>query len=262
MEHAASPTRRCRRWPTAGGTVYAGKTIIHLKTRRWTSPTTPTGSAVTTRPTSPWPGNGVLYVKNNGACNGEIPTDADYDEADSCGNVYVSGTYSKLAHDRRRQRRDHPPDDRREAHRELQRRQHHAQTTARDAMLGLIANNFVRVGHKVIREHGDCTATTTPPTSRRSRNVRIDAAIMSLLHSFIVDNYDCGKLRHADRQRRDRAEVPRPGRHRSRRHDLDRLPEGLLVRRPPALPLAAVLPEPARRRRGKSSELPGAGPAR
>ena len=25
-------------------------------------------------------------------------------------------------------------------------------------------------------------------------NVRIDAAIMSLLHSFIVDNYDCGEL--------------------------------------------------------------------
>ena len=40
-------------------------------------------------------GNGVLYVKNNGACNGEIPTDANYDEPQRCGNVYVSGTYSK-----------------------------------------------------------------------------------------------------------------------------------------------------------------------
>ncbi len=28
-------------------------------------------------------------------CNGEIPTDADYDEPVACGNVYVSGTYSK-----------------------------------------------------------------------------------------------------------------------------------------------------------------------
>ena len=100
----------------SGGTVYAGKTIIRLRNnvmdvttrdrhrghrprrrvagqrRRSTSPTT-------------------------ASCNGEIPTDADYDEPNGCGNVYVSGNYSSVAHDRGRQRRDHPPDGRRHAHR-------------------------------------------------------------------------------------------------------------------------------------------------
>ena len=60
-------------------------------------------------------------------------------------------------------------------------------------MLGLIANNFVRVGHKVNRERRDCTATSTRPNEPTVGNIRIDAAIMSLLHSFIVDNYDCGR---------------------------------------------------------------------
>ena len=52
-------------------------------------------TASTTTTNVAWPDNGVLYVKNNGACTGEIPTDADYDESVGCGNVYVSGTYAK-----------------------------------------------------------------------------------------------------------------------------------------------------------------------
>jgi hypothetical protein len=45
------------------------------------------------------------------------------------------------------------------------------------ATLGLVANYYVRVYH-------DCT-TGNP-------NVTIDAAILTLAHSFFVDNYDCG----------------------------------------------------------------------
>ena len=36
-----------------------------------------------------------------------------------------------------------------------------------------------------MRVYHPCSGTTMP-------NVRIDAAILSLLHSFTVDNYDCG----------------------------------------------------------------------
>ena len=51
-------------------------------------------------------------------------------------------------------------------------------------MLGLIATNFVRVYHDV---DGSCN-NVSPVMS----TVRIDAAILSLNHSFTVDNHDCG----------------------------------------------------------------------
>ena len=115
-------------------------------------------------------------------CEPEIPTAADYNEPSSCGNVYVSGTYSKpltiaAANDmivrptsaaRRRpdanltsghQRRDARPD-----------RQQLRPRRAPGRSLGL-----------------------RRPTSRPVlTNVTIEAAILSLQHSFIVDNYECG----------------------------------------------------------------------
>lgn len=75
------------------------------------------------------------------------------------------------------------------------------QSGAYHATLGLIANNFVRVAHRV---SSDCASNLAPVLS----NVKIEAAILSLQHSFIVDNYACGtalaKLTVAD------ARSPRP----------------------------------------------------
>ncbi len=51
-------------------------------------------------------------------------------------------------------------------------------------MLGLIANNFVRIYHPCVFR--------APMASARSENLSIDAAILAINHSFIVDNYDCG----------------------------------------------------------------------
>ncbi len=50
-------------------------------------------------------------------------------------------------------------------------------------MLGLIANNFVRVYHP-------CSNGTNGSGSLS--NPTIDAAILTINHSFIVDNYNCG----------------------------------------------------------------------
>ena len=47
--------------------------------------------------------------------------------------------------------------------------------------MGLVANNFVRVYHP-------CNNEVSP----LMKDVRIDAAILSLAHSFTADNYDCG----------------------------------------------------------------------
>jgi len=62
-----------------------------------------------------------------------------------------------------------------------------------DRMLGLIANNFVRVYHPVspdpnnASDHTDCINSSSTPT-----NVSIDAAMLALNHSFTVDSYFCG----------------------------------------------------------------------
>jgi hypothetical protein len=176
-----------------GGTVYTGKTIIHLRgsVMDVTTHNMSTGAATTTQNVA-WPGNGVLYVKSGGACTGEIPTDADYDESVACGNVYISGTYAK-------------PLTVAAANDVIIRPTAGATLLAKtkdsdirlapnsDATLGLIANNFVRVGHKVTRSSGSCVGNYNSTNEPTVIDVQIDAAIMSLLHSFIVDNYNCGR---------------------------------------------------------------------
>jgi len=70
-----------------------------------------------------------------------------------------------------------------------------------NAMLGLIANNFVRVYHPLTgtREKGfrkcgssenDTVSTATIP--KDNEEPYIYAAILALKHAFIVDNFDCG----------------------------------------------------------------------
>jgi hypothetical protein len=56
-----------------------------------------------------------------------------------------------------------------------------------DAVLGLIANNFVRVRHAVTRSGNNCSNAADV-----LQTVRIGAAMLTLAHSFIVDNYNCG----------------------------------------------------------------------
>ncbi len=60
--------------------------------------------------------------------------------------------------------------------------------------------------------------TAASNTAPVQSNVTIDAAILALQHSFIVDNYQCGNaMAKLTVTRRDRAEVPRSGRHRLQR---------------------------------------------
>jgi hypothetical protein len=71
-----------------------------------------------------------------------------------------------------------------------------------DVLAGLIANNFVRVYHPVTSHgtsYGSCdgsnittTGDSRAPYGVAMSSVRIDAAILSLQHSFTVDSYDCG----------------------------------------------------------------------
>jgi hypothetical protein len=114
------------------------------------------------------PPNGILWVGDGGCTVPDAPPpNAKYNESSGCATVYVHGTYSRditIAS---------------------------AQDIVVDGDLtrngnfvaGLIANNFVRVQHKVI-------GCVNAPGVGGDRT--IDAAIMSVGHSFFADNYDCG----------------------------------------------------------------------
>ncbi len=178
-----------------GGTSYSGKTVVRLKINGLMDVTNYSATGVATTTTNvPWPANGVLYIKNNGACTGEYPVDATYTESSTCGNVYVSGTYDRpltiaAANDVIIRPTLGGKLSNSSADEDLLR------ADSSDATLGLIANNFVRVAHMVSRQSDrTCIGNYSSATNPQVTNVEVDAAILSLQHSFITDNYDCGKL--------------------------------------------------------------------
>jgi hypothetical protein len=178
-----------------GGLLYKGKTVVRLKSGGTMDITNyATGSPVTTTNVA-WPANGVLFVMNNGACgNADFPTSADYGEDAGCGNVYVSGTYSKsmtiaAANDVIVRPTLGGKLSTGSADSDI------SMAAGSDALLGLIANNFVRIAHPVAYDsNGNCTGNASTFSDPVVLNVSVEAAILSLQHSFIVDNYNCGKL--------------------------------------------------------------------
>ncbi len=167
----------------AGGYVFSGRTTVRLNGAANTMTVT-TGSPATTTTTA-MPGNGVIYVKNAGACSSAPPPVADYNEPNACGNLYISGSYAtSLTFGAENDIVVKPPAN--SSNGDVRR--------IGDAVLGLIANNFVRVYHRVNRQSdGSCIGNyNNPPSAPLMTDVTIEAAILSLRHSFMVDNYNCG----------------------------------------------------------------------
>ena len=115
------------------------------------------------------------------------PFTATYPTSSPCGNAYVRGTYSgslTIA-----------------AENDIIVRGDICRvscgTPSGTGMLGLIANNFVRVFHAFPSEAKDpnqafnyvCNGNAG---EERLPDINIDAAILAINHSFIVDHYDCG----------------------------------------------------------------------
>ncbi|MEA2439213.1 MAG: hypothetical protein QOH76_637 [Thermoleophilaceae bacterium] len=129
------------------------------------------------------PANGVIYVKNGASCGASYNGTGtqSYDEPTACGNVYVKGNYSSsltIGADR-----DIIVTD--------------SLTRNGNVLLGLIANFFVRVYHPVT---GTCPGAVNAASgpygpAPPALGITIDAAILSLQHSFITDNYKCGTSR-------------------------------------------------------------------
>jgi hypothetical protein len=123
------------------------------------------------------PPKGVVYVENDatgdqGGCTTAYDRSNEYNsQQEDCGDIWIRGTYNHdltIAADNDIVVNGH-----------LDRQEE-------GLLLGLIANNFVRVYHPVT---DDCDDNRTGTI----QNLRIQAAILALNHSFIVDNWNCGE---------------------------------------------------------------------
>lgn len=157
--------------------IFRGRTTIVLASNQMTvtnanlSPTTQTMA---------FPSNGVVYVDHDPATGCAVPAYqplAPYNDPVGCAVAYVRGTYSSdltIA-----------------SAKDIVVNGNIARSG--DKMLGLIADNFVRVYHPTLpdpsnpTDRTDCVDDPSTP-----RNISIEAAILALNHSFTVDGYFCG----------------------------------------------------------------------
>jgi hypothetical protein len=169
-----------------GALVYTGQTKIVFNGTNMT--VTNNGSTSTV----PIPASGIIYIKNGACSSAYNPYTATYPTTSTCGNALVSGTYSgqlTVAAENDVIIEDDVL----------------KSTSNTTSMLGLIANNFVRVKHPICAstDLGCTNGTKSAETAKgvcnngvngtgSNANLRIDAAILAISHSFIVDHYDCG----------------------------------------------------------------------
>jgi hypothetical protein len=116
------------------------------------------------------PSSGVVYVQNGAGCTSNYsPFNVTYPSSSGCGNavVHSSGNYTSqltIAAEN-----DVIIDGN--------------ITRSGNGLVGLIANNFVRIKHPCDDDDNQSGSLSNP---------RIDAALLAIDHSFIVDNYNCG----------------------------------------------------------------------
>ncbi len=123
------------------------------------------------------PPNGVIYVAD-GTCGATYDPLSPSTPASNpgCGNAFIKGTYSKdltIA-----------------AESDVVIRG--SVTKTNDSVLGLIANQFVRVNHPVSSGGTPTSCSNKTADPFYFTDVQIDAAILALNHSFTVDSYFCG----------------------------------------------------------------------
>jgi hypothetical protein len=149
-------------------------------------------------PSVPIPADGVVYVKNGSCTSSYSPFTVTYPATSGCGNALVKtapgSSYTgqlTIA-----------------AENDVIIEGDIKRASGSGGLLGLLANNFVRVKHPVCPSNdlGCSNGTITAETNKLDQdhchsgvngdgtlhNPTIDAAILSISHSFIVDHYDCG----------------------------------------------------------------------
>jgi hypothetical protein len=156
--------------------VLSGTTTIVLQDSQMTvtnanlSPTTQTW---------PLPTNGVMYVDNDARTGCAVTAYqplAPYNDPVGCADAYVSGSYASdltIASAKDIVVKGNI-------------------TRNGDRMLGLIADNFVRVYHPTRPDPNAPTDPTRCVENGGPTNISIAAAVLALNHSFTVDGYFCG----------------------------------------------------------------------
>jgi len=133
-----------------------------------------------------FPSNGLIYVSNNGSCPTYTPYGPTYTADTSCGNVYVKGNYTGQL--------TIASENDVVINGSITTPVNSEGVPTTNAVLGLIADNFVRIYHPLTgarpKEFGSCGSTSN--AAGTMPNVSVYAAILAVNHSFIVDNFDCG----------------------------------------------------------------------
>jgi hypothetical protein len=161
--------------------VFQGKTYITINGSSMTVKNTTMGLNNTVMAL---PSNGVIYVDNaTSGCSGGYNAIDPYSDSEGCGDAYVRGTYGQDLTIAAKKDVIITGDTVRSG----------------DVMLGLIADNFIRIYHPVAHNSASDPFNCTPQSASQDplgigvlNKVDVDAAILSLLHSFTVDNYYCG----------------------------------------------------------------------
>jgi hypothetical protein len=157
-------TNEALKQEVAPGYVFSGVTTIQLQ---GTTMSVNGGAPI------PLPDNGVLAVENSGYCPAFDPA-KPYPSPAGCGDVFLQGTYAKNLTIT--------------ADRDIVVSGDVLAATGSNALLGLIATNFVRVQHRMASM--PCSSTTANADGEGDRTIQ--AAILSLNHVFTVDNPGCG----------------------------------------------------------------------
>ena len=157
------------------GYLFHGRTTIVLDgTRMDVSTRSPTNAnTIITYNDMALPENGVVFVEKVGTCSIDSPVRIRYDNTgNGCAVLTVQGDYAKSLTLGSRD--------------DILINGDLEMTDNSDAVLGLIAQRFVRVMHGV---GTNCGANVS---SQTLDEVTIEAAILALNDSFIVDNWQCG----------------------------------------------------------------------
>lgn len=173
------------------GIVYTGTTSISLNGSSATVKNCPTSStcATTTISLTTYP---IIYVANDTsqstACNTSYSPQSGISyqttPAGPCGDIYVTGTYSKSVTLAAQNDIIVQPGTAGGVINVNDSSKTGTAPLTGTATLGLVADEYVRVAHPQSGSGSNCTASNPPVT--------IDGAILTLQGSFMVDNYTCG----------------------------------------------------------------------
>jgi hypothetical protein len=171
---AVPPSNERLKEATLSGYLFHGRTQIVLKDNVMDVTTRSSNNSTQLTYTNlALPTNGVIFVEKptGSTCSIDSPVDISYPAGTGCAVLTVSGTYSKSLTLGSRD--------------DILINGNVEERDGSDSVLGLIAQRFVRVMHGV---DDDCDNID----SQTMDEVTIEAAILALNDSFIVDNWKCG----------------------------------------------------------------------